>query len=97
LLGGSFFFFNGLLRGNLVRLLTDDVTPYPCSLGTRWKAGIFELGLFGETGQTYTIETSANLPQFHPWTNIVSTGTNWLADPQSPAPPQRFFRARSKD
>ncbi|MDO8598266.1 MAG: hypothetical protein Q7R45_16780, partial [Sulfuricaulis sp.] len=88
---------NGATAGRIARLHGDEATSglLPFSLGTRWNAGAFELGLFGEAGRDYLIETSTNLSQFQAWTNVISTGTNWLANPQTPAPPQRFFRART--
>ncbi|MCX6925693.1 MAG: hypothetical protein NT154_21150 [Verrucomicrobia bacterium] len=97
LIGGDFTDFNGLPAGRIVRLHGDEAITalLPFLLGTRWNAGVFELGLFGEAGRTYTIEASTGLPAFSVWTNLTSAGTNWLADPGSPATPQRFYRARA--
>ena len=97
LVGGSFTDFNGLPAGRIVLLHGDEAITalLPFSLGTRWSAGVCELGLFGETGRSYTLERSTNLPQFQPWTNVTSTGTNWLADPESSTSPQHFYRART--
>ncbi|MCX6926939.1 MAG: hypothetical protein NT154_27585 [Verrucomicrobia bacterium] len=95
--GGDFTDYNGVPAGHIVRLHGDEaitVLP-PFWLGTRWSGGVFELGLFGEAGRSYTIEASTGLPAFSVWTNLTSAGTNWLADPGSPATPQRFYRART--
>ena len=93
MVGGSFPDFNGAATPCLVRLHGDEAfPPTPFTLGLRWSSGVLELGLFGEFGRDYTIETSTSLPAFAPWTNFVSSGTNWIP---VPAQAGQFFRART--
>ena len=87
--GGGFPDFNGAATSYLA-WLQGDIAPF--SLGLHWSSSQLELGLFGEAGRTYTIEAATSLPQFTAWTNVTSTGTNWLP---VPARPQQFFRART--
>ncbi|MCX6926903.1 MAG: hypothetical protein NT154_27405, partial [Verrucomicrobia bacterium] len=97
LVGGDLSYYDSIPVAQIARLHGDEAISglLPFSIGTRWNAGVFELGLFGEAGRTYTIEASTGLPAFSVWTNLISSGTNWLADPESPASPQRFYRART--
>ena len=93
MIGGDFPDFNNVATPRLARLHGDEaITIAPFSLGLHWNSSQLELGLFGEAGRTYTIEAATSLPQFTAWTNVTSTGTNWLPVPVQPA---QFFRART--
>jgi hypothetical protein len=87
--GGGFPDFNGAATPYLA-WLRCYIAPF--SLGLSWNASQLELGLFGQARQNYTIETATNLLQFSTWTNIMSTGTDWMP---MVALPQQFFRART--
>ena len=89
--GGGFPNFNGAPTPYLAQLHGDEpLTPLAFSLGLGWSNGQMQLGLFGESGRAYAIEAATILPLFAPWTNITSSGTNWLPLPLQPA---QFFRA----
>jgi len=89
MVGGGFPDFNGAATPCLA-WLHGYIAPF--SLGLRWNAGQLELGLFGQARQNYAIEAATNLLQFSTWTNIISTGADWLP---MPALPLQFFRART--
>ena len=56
--------------------------------------GSMHLSIGGDIGQTYAIETSADLMHWSPWTNQYNaSGTMTLDDDDATNRPQRFYRA----
>jgi hypothetical protein len=54
-----------------------------------------QVKLQGETGRTYTIETSTDLVHWVAWTNQVATdGTIHVTDTETTNVPMRFYRAK---
>lgn len=96
LIGGSFTSYGGQPARFLARLHEDEaVDVRPLSLITRRGAGGLEIGLVGEPLTPYRLDISANLAAWQRWTNVVSTGTNWLTDEAGLGLPRRFYRAVS--
>jgi uncharacterized delta-60 repeat protein len=56
----------------------------------------FAVHFAAEVGRRYEIETSTNLPNWSPWTNVIGGGTNLrILDEGALRSPQRFYRGSS--
>jgi hypothetical protein len=59
--------------------------------------GIFQLGFYGLSGQTYVLSGSTNLQNWTPLTtNFATTNQFFLTDPNASNFPQRFYRAHQQ-
>jgi hypothetical protein len=81
-------------------LATGEIVPATggapaVSMALSPQPGGMQVILQGETGRSYSIETSTDLVHWAPWTNQVnSNGTMTVTDTEARNYPTRFYRAR---
>ncbi len=92
LVAGRFSSFNGAPRNGLVRL-KGDPAPFRFGPPSPLGGGQFQLMFYGENQAQYTVQSSSNLLDWLPLTNLTVTNTAMpVVDPE--VNPRRFYRAR---